>query len=94
MSEAKHTSRMPPMPEPPELMWDAIMRDQQLGDALEDYCRSLQEQTWQAATAARDQEIARLRETLQLWSHEGCLQTFEDRERFRGEARRLLGEQQ
>lgn len=40
--------------------------------------------------AERCATIARLRDMLSKWSHDSALQTFEDRERFRKEARAAL----
>jgi len=36
-------------------------------------------------------EIERLRDFLAIWMADGSLQTFEHREKFRGDARALLG---
>ena len=38
-------------------------------------------------------EIERLREFLSIWVADGSLQTFEHREKFRAEAKSLLGDQ-
>lgn len=42
-----------------------------------------------AAVSAADN--AALREVLEMWSGDGSLQTFEDRERFRKAARKAIG---
>jgi hypothetical protein len=43
-----------------------------------------------ARLRAAERDAARLRELLEKWTYDGCLQTFENRELFRKEARAAL----
>src|SRR6185503_19898241 len=47
---------------------------------------------WEGEERKRASERDRMRAALERWSHDGRLQTFEDRERFRHEARELIGD--